>query len=155
MNEWCFRSRFCTVKAILGWRQHGRMRTKAYHTEVISVQILFFIYPLKLLDKEHEHIKHAQWITRHFARRLFHLFFVIFCFCVIWWSQESTISIKEKRHKSFPWDYNYYSFFCVVCRWFDIMESWVIKCSIPSTKLQSCQNVARYIHCLLHWPLIS
>ena len=25
-NEWCFRPRFCTVKAILGRRQPGRMR---------------------------------------------------------------------------------------------------------------------------------
>ena len=28
MNDWCFRPRFCTVKAILGRRQPGRRRNK-------------------------------------------------------------------------------------------------------------------------------
>ena len=24
MNEWCFRPRFCTAEAVLGWRQPGQ-----------------------------------------------------------------------------------------------------------------------------------
>ena len=42
MNEWCFRPRFCTMKAILGWGQPGLMRW-----------ILLWIMPLvqdRLLD---------------------------------------------------------------------------------------------------------
>ena len=45
MNEWCFRARFCIVKAMLGQRQPGRMRLVMYNVDVDDVvRILDLVY---------------------------------------------------------------------------------------------------------------
>ena len=47
MNDWCFRLRFCTVKAKLGWRQPGRMRL----TSIIkSCTVLHYSHGLSLIN---------------------------------------------------------------------------------------------------------